>query len=203
VLPSTENGRLGSVAVMVAVVLSVLSGCARHSLIAAGESSWNDSVRVTGGVLSLEQDRPAVLFGSWQATGSEARFSYFLLMKHGFEESAANLGRITSEDGMFAERRTLSVEGVSLTLAYRVGAETTGRVSHRESLALDGTEVELEKGRLLLVDLTGSETSWRQVKIDWPFAVPEIASTAEVRAFARRAVTALRGRSGEVEDFLR
>jgi hypothetical protein len=203
VSPPTGNGRRGTEAVMVAVVLSILSGCARNSFIAAGESSWNDSVRVTGGVLFLEQDRPAVLFGSSQPTGEEARFSYFLLVKHGFEDSAANVGRITSEDGMLVERRTFSVEGVSLTLAYRVGAETTGRGSPRETLALAGTEVELEKGRLFLVDLTGSEMAWRQVKIDWPFAVPALSSTAEVRAFAPRAMAALRDRSGEVEDFLR
>lgn len=209
----------GKLALVGGLVLSVVAGCMFAMTAAPGDGSRLEMVRGGGitesngywfqaGGLFLQKGSPGVLFGSAKAPDGDRELKYVVIFKHRATggssiESPSNI----SDQGMDRRQITIAdgvnIDGKGVRLTLEIEIDSTNNVVKREELTFDGKKIDLSRGRLFLVDLTGGTTTWEQVQVTLPGKPPDPTETKNALELSKRVLSEVPSNSTAVRDFLR
>jgi hypothetical protein len=201
------------------VVLS-LWGCSRQNdfeIVEGGGSTESDSFGFQAGGLFLKEGLPGVMFGTEKKPAGEREFVYLVIFKHQVSATSNFITRSNSLNATGGEKRLvtmtadlgLGIGGLGIgvqqaDLKSVVEIETRTKTVKRETLTLNGKEVDLGRGRLFLADLAGTtKPKWEQVHAKLPANLPDPKETKGVRDLVRRVFDELPKESESVRDFLK
>lgn len=173
-----------------------------------GASSSGDGFWFQAGGLSLRKGKPGVIFGMTQKPGGDRELAYVVLFKHRVMDKSrvVTSGRVNDSGGKV--RVVTMTDGIEiedqkfdLTLTLEIGAEKTTVTS--EKLAVAGKALDLQKGRVFLVDFTMKEMKWHQVNAKLPENLPDPSEIEDVRTVVKRVQTELANDSDAISKFLK
>lgn len=181
---------------LVAVVLVAWACAARAddkaTLVRGAAGGNNGTIEVLAGGLALREGEAGGAFGTVQVGTGKRRLAYFAVIKHGLN---ADTGTSTSEKSRVGPTsgESTQVVGVGdrkLTITYRVKLSARKEVQ-RETLTVNGKEVDAAKGRVLVVDLTAKPPTWGQMKVALPAEVPDVSEDKAAAALVKRVLADL------------
>jgi hypothetical protein len=190
---------VGPVAGRAALAAFVLLGwaCAaraddKASLLHGASGGNNGTLEVLAGGLALREGEVGGAFGTVQLGTGKRRFSYFAVIKHGLN---GDTGTSTSEQarvgvGSGESTQVIGIGDRKVTIAYRVKLDGRKTVS-KETLTVNGKEVDAAKGRVLVVDLTAQPPTWGQMKVALPAQVPDVSEPKAAAALVKRTLAEL------------
>ena len=162
------------------------------------------------GGLCVTKDWPGALFGMAKAPGHDRELSYLVIFQH----HATARSKVTSEGKIRhkveAGRHQITVsdgihvDGTGIDIVLEMALDLTKKTLSSEEMTFAGQKVDLAKGRLFLVDLTGESVSWKQLPVVLPTkpSDPSLQSV-NIRNFTQGMVTQMVTDSKEVGEFLR
>ena len=97
-----------------------------------------------------------IFFGTVTPPEKHAEYLYLVLYKHNRTSEVGNVGNHlnASSTGEVEIVDGLLINGVEVKLTAKMNAEPTGKLKNEE-YTLNGEKIDLARGRLFLVDLTG------------------------------------------------
>jgi hypothetical protein len=164
----------------------------KATLVRGAAGGNNGTIEVLAGGLALREGEAGGAFGTVQVGTGKRRLAYFAVIKHGLN---ADTGTSTSEKSRVGPTsgESTQVVGVGdrkLTITYRVKLNARKEVQ-RETLTVNGKEVDAAKGRVLVVDLTAKPPTWGQMKVALPAEVPDVSEDKAAAALVKRVLADL------------
>ncbi len=197
---------MGSAALAAVILLG--GACAaraddKASLVRGAAGGNNGKVELLAGGLALREGEAGGAFGTFQAGTGKRRFTYFAVIKHGLN---ADQGTSTSEQarvgiGAGESTQVVGVGDQKLTITYKVKMDAKNAVT-RETLTVNGKEMDAGKGRVLVVDLTATPPTVGQLKVALPAEVPDPATPAAAAGLVKRTLADLAKRNKVIRDFI-
>jgi hypothetical protein len=193
------SGTVGPLAGRAALAALALLGWAsaaraddKASLVRGAAGGDNGKMEVLAGGLALREGEVGGAFGTVQVGTGKRRFSYFAVIKHGLN---ADTGTSTSEHarvgvGSGESTQVVGVGDQKLTITYKVKLDARNAVT-KETLTVNGKEVDAAKGRVLVVDLTAQPPTWGQMKVALPAEVPDVSQPKAAAALVKRTLAEL------------
>ena len=89
------------------------------------------------------------------------------------------------------------------TFEYRVEVDPMGVRGPVETLSINGQPLEVGKGRVVLIDLSAPDVSWKQVGVGLPASPAYPEGAAQVESQAKGLLGQLRRDSAEAREFLK
>jgi hypothetical protein len=154
----------------------------------------------------LAMGEPGVFFGTMKKPDSEREFIYLILAKHQATKSGGSSGGgFKTGDNTVHSKGTVDIKlgDKKLAIGHELEFDTTANVVKMETLTINGKPVDFKEGRLILMDCTGSEITWKQVKVKLPGKLPDPDKREGVRETAKRVKAELSAESKEVREFLK
>ena len=151
----------------------------------------------------FRNDGPGVVYGLLSTPGGSPTCGYVVVVRGKDWRSVGFNGQATSDGRTASSTMGLEVGGRKLQLVYAVKYDPTSKQSIIETVTLDGKQLDLTKGRVLLVAADG-DGSARQCDVDLrraPAAMPR--TLEDVEAQAKALLKALCDESVAVRDFLK
>jgi hypothetical protein len=194
------------------LVLLGVCGCSRvndYEFVQGGNISENDGFWYQDGGLFLKEGSPGVMFGMMaRKPGGERELAYLVIFEHQGTATSkcARTSNVTDKGGKV--RLVTMTEGLGndsqrIDLKLEIEIDSPTKTVKREHLTFDGKEIDLDKGRLFLVDLRPETPKWEQVQAKLPANLPNPKETAGVRELARRVLDELPKESEAVRTFLK
>ncbi len=185
-------GRAAVAAVVLLAWACAARGGEKVTLVRAATGADNKGLEVLTGGLALREGEVGGAFGTVRVGTGKRRFSYFAVIKHGL---SAETGTSTSEHakvgiGSGESTQVVGVGDRKLTITYRVKLNARKEVQ-RETLTVNGKEVDAAKGRVLVVDLTTQPPTWGQLKVALPAQVPDASEAKAATALVKRTLAEL------------
>lgn len=154
---------------MLLLLCGLLFAQDKAELIQPPTGSKSNHLELQAGGLVLRDGEAGSAFGTVRVGKGKRQLSYFVVLKHELgkaEKSEFNEDTDVNEK-VGKSKQTLSLDGKSVEIVYeaRVGDKEP------ESLSINKKPIDLKKGRVLLIDLTGETPRWEQRKIDLPAEV--------------------------------
>jgi hypothetical protein len=204
------SGTVGPLAGRAAFVALALLGWAsaaraddKASLVRGAAGGNNGKVELLTGGLALREGEVGGAFGTVQVGTGKRRFTYFAVIKHGLN---ADTGTSTSEHarvgiGAGESTQVVGVGDQKLTITYKVKLDAQNAVT-KETLTVNGKEMDAAKGRVLVVDLTAQPPTCGQLKVALPNEVPDVSQPAAAAALVKRTLADLAKRNKPIRDFI-
>jgi hypothetical protein len=175
----------------------------KKSLLRAATGADNKGLEVLAGGLALREGEVGGAFGTVRVGRGKRRFSYFAVIKHGL---SAETGTSTSEHakvgiGAGESTQVVGIDDQKLTITYRVKLDA-GKAVSKETVTVNGKELNLAKGRVLVVDLTAEPPQVGQLKVALPAEVPDVSQAKAAAALVRRTLADLAKRNKPIRDFI-
>jgi hypothetical protein len=157
-------------------------------------------LEVRSGGAILREGKPGAVFTLVQPEKAKRRFAFCLLIKHRLGEEGANEcnDEATVEKGVATIKQTVQIAGRSVQLDYKIELDPK---SDRETLTINKKSVDLSRGRVFLVDLTGKEPRWEQRKITLPDDPSEASSKKETEELAEKVLSGAKT-DRKIKEFL-
>ena len=184
----------GTVGPLALALLSLVTARAdeKATLLRGAAGGNNGTLEVLAGGLALREGEVGGAFGTVQVGTGKRRFSYFAVVKHGLN---GDTGTSTSERarvgiGSGESTQVIGIGDRKVTIGYRVKLNARKDVQ-RETLTVNGKEVDAAKGRVLVVDLTAEPPTWGQMKVALPAQVPDVSEPAAAAKLVKRTLAEL------------
>jgi hypothetical protein len=188
----SPRGLMLGVLVLALGTAAATAGRQENEVVTGGGGVETDGLRISGLNLCLVRNLPGVAFAIARRPGEPSQYTYLLLIKG--DEQRRNRRNYSSEtkinDGVAEEVTKLDIGGKRLELRYRTEAARAGKTAP-ETFLINNLPVDLAKGRVVLVDLTGPEVGWRQAEVALPANPKAPTRVEEVEALAREHVRRL------------
>ena len=154
----------------------------------------------TGGIV-VREGEAGVAFGSVRMARGKRIPAYVLILDHrlGGEGKSRFDDSASAEDDKAEAKQTITIDGHTLALVYRVALEA--RKPAVESLTLEGKVIDLSRGRVFLVDMKSSPPRWEQRKVELPAEVDAATSKKAASALAAKLLAHLRDKDRRVKEF--
>lgn len=162
--------------------------------------SKSNQLEVQSGGLVFREGEAGSAFGSVRVGTGKRQFSYYLIVKHDLGQSEkSDFGEeANAKDGEGETKQTLTIDMRALEAVYKVSVE--GK-KVKETLTLNKKEIDLSKGRVLLVDMTPGGPKWEQIKADLT-GEASAATKKEADALAKKTLASLAKQDRKVKEFL-
>jgi hypothetical protein len=160
---------------------------------------------ISGLNLCLRRDTPGVAFGMVRPPRGDAAYAYLVLIK-GDEKRRhfPDYGSRVETDGKTAtDTFHLGINGTRVDVRYGATIDPRDVTKLGETLTINGKPVDVRAGRVLLVDLSGAEPRWQQVRVALPARPAVVETLDELESRARAHVRRLRQESEVVRRFLK
>jgi hypothetical protein len=174
------------------------------------ECDGSEGMWVSSPSLFLRRDTPGIMVGMVKPPGSARRYSYVFVIKG--DERRTILAQYDAGDaasgdtgvrGAWARSHgSLEIARQKVSFEYNFEADRAGK-QLVEKLSINAKSVDLEKGRVFLVDLSPGGGKWTQVRVDLAESPSYPRETDKVEAQARDMLKHLRERSEAVRKFLK
>ena len=180
-----------------------LAGKPPYKSTVLGSRAGGHDLSASGGNLLAHEGRPGVFFGTLKTPDTKERISYFVVFKHnialpdGFSlsqdgNSSGNNREVTSD-------HSVVVNGKTLLAKHNVKLGESNEVAE-EALELGGDVIDLEAGRIFLIDLTTGAPTYEQLDVDIPTDISQLESPADVERIAEKVLEALKPKGPEFFD---
>jgi hypothetical protein len=176
-----------------------------NEMIVGGGSCEADGLWVSGPSIYLRRGSPGVAVGMARSPGAGRACAYVLVIKG--DEQRKVLAEYASRSEVVGStahsRGFVAIGNRRAAFEYRVEIDPTGKRAPVEALSINGKALDVGKGRVVLIDLSAADVSWKQVWVGLPGfpAYPE--GTAQVESQAEELLGRLRRDSAEVRGFLK
>jgi hypothetical protein len=173
------------------------------SLLRGASGGNNGTLEVLTGGLALREGEVGGAFGTVQVGAGKRHFAYFAVVKHGLN---GDVGTSTSEQARVdrTSGESTQVVGVGdrkLTIVYRVKLNARKDVQ-KETLTVNGKEVDAAKGRVLVVDLTAQPPTWGQLKVELPAQVPDVSQPKSAAALVKGTLAELAKKNKPIRSII-
>src|SRR5262245_17148269 len=169
-----------------------------NEMIVGGGSCEAEGLWVSGPSMYVRRGSPAVAVGMARLPGAGRGYTYVLVIKG--DEQRQTLAEYGSESevAMSAARSRgfLAIGKRRATFEYQVEIDPAGKRAPVETLSINGKHVDVGKGRVVLIDLSAPDVSWKQVGIALPASPAYPTDVAQVEAQAKQLLR-------HVRDFLK
>jgi hypothetical protein len=174
-----------------------------NELIAGGGSCKSADLFITSMILWLRRGEPGVAFGMAKGPDTELASKYVLLVKGDPErrnppdyDCTSYLNGNVARGGGHVE-----INGNRASVAYNLEVNQAGGRGEQERLTINGKAFDLGRGRVFLVDLSGTSVDVRQVKAELTKGAAAPRTTEDVEWLARGHLRQLRKVSAAVREF--
>jgi hypothetical protein len=186
-----------------AVLLLFAAGEDKTEMILGTTGSRSADLEVHAGGLVLREGSAGSAFGTVRAGKAKRQLSYFAVIKHrlnaGSKQNTKEEATAENEEG--ESKQSLSINGKSLQIDYKVKLDAAGKVS-RETLVVNGKSVDVAKGRVFLVDLTKAPPTWEQRKLNLPAEVASATTKKSAEELAKKVLGSLTKQDVKVKSFV-
>jgi len=159
-----------------------------NEAIVGGGSSEADGLWVSGPSVYLRKNSPGLVVGMMRVPGKERSISYALIIKG--EKSRSELARYDSQCGVSGSTANskgfLEIANKKVAFEHTLKLDSQGKKPSQEVLSINGTEIEVGKGRVVLVDMSVEKVTWKQVRIDLPQSPHWPSKTAQVESQSKK-----------------
>lgn len=191
---------------MWALVVAAISlqAAQKAEVIQGASGARSEGLEVHAGGLVVRQGEAGAAFGTMRLGTLQRQVAYFVVLKHRLGPgSPLELSEEASCDGTTGSgKQAIAIAGNSLLIDYLVRLEEKGKGPGQETLAVNGKNVDLARGRVLLVDLTANPPRWEQRKVDLPSEVNEVASKKGAEELARKVLGELVKKDRKTREFV-
>jgi hypothetical protein len=165
-----------------------------NEIIVGGGSCEADGFRVSGPSLYLRRNTPGVVAGMVQVPGEDPRYAYVLVIKGdpGRQFLAHYDGKSDVSGSVAGSRGFVEIANKRVAFEYKVEVDPTGKQAPREVLSINGKDLAIGKGRVVFVDLSADQVSWKQSQVQLPKAPPWPALVDQVESQAQDLLEHLR-----------
>jgi hypothetical protein len=182
-----------------------------NEMIIGGGSCDSDGMWVSGPSLYLRRDTPAIAAGMVRPPGKARAYAYILVIKGDkqrktlarYDGQSSASGTSASRGATATSRGSVEIGNRKVAFAYHLRVDPAGRLPPVESLCIDGNPVDLEKGRVVLVDLSPDGGKLKQVRVGLPESPSWPTEADQVESQAKNLLKNLRRRSEAVREFLK
>jgi hypothetical protein len=192
--------------VLLAAVVATLPASAREpaSLVQGTSGAKAGMVEVHAGGLVLRQGSAGSAFGTVRKGKGKLGLSYFVLLRSNYnaDSSVDSSEEVQAETNKASSKQVVGVDGSKLTIAYAVEIDRRTKAVLRETLTVNGTSVDLARGRVLLVDLRGGTPKWQQKNLTLPAEVPDTGDKKATLALAQKVSASLVRQDKSVRAFV-
>ena len=161
---------------------------------AVGSRTGGQDLSASSGNLVAHEGKPGVFFGTLKTPGAKERISYFVVFKH---ELALSDGFSLSQDGnssgssrQVSSDHSVVVNGKTIHARHNVALGEDNEVA--EDLELDGEKVDLDAGRIFLIDLTTDSPMFEQLDVDISTDISQLESSEDVERIAQKMLNGLK-----------
>ena len=157
--------------------------------------------------------KPGVVFSTVKKPGVPEQFTFIVLIDYGRRlTSYATSGLVQQRTpptrlealGSWGQAAPdIVLNGKPIEVGYRVELDASRSAVKTESLMIDGHEVDILDGQVVLVDLTEEEPVYRQVKVELPTPPVEFETEEDAERAVASIVRYLEHRSPEIKAYLR
>jgi hypothetical protein len=137
--------------------------------------------------------------------GADRGYAYVLVIKG--DEQRKTLAEYASECEVVAStarsRGSVAIGTRKAAFEYQVEIDPTGKRAPVETLSINGKALDVSKGRVVLIDLSGPNVNWKQVRVGLPVSPAYPKETAQVESQAKELLGHLRRGSAEAREFLK
>jgi hypothetical protein len=193
------------------IVAAGAAGCGNraptpYQYTAVGTRTSTGDFAATGGNLVAHWGKPGVMFGTVTTPKTPTRLSYVILFKPppaigggglGNNHKSQNLGK----GGEVRNAYTINGKRVEAGVRFELNAD--GTAVEKETLTVDGKEVDPSAGRVFLLDLTAVPPASQQKNIALPGDVPLLDKEADVERYAEALLKSLQAKGPEIKDWLK
>jgi hypothetical protein len=207
-----QGGKIMATNLAISIVLFFLApylnsaGSLRdNELLVSGGSGETDGLWVTGPNLCIRRGMPGMFFGMVQAPGKDRLIAYTLIIKGdearktlaGYDGQCSVVGPIARSEGF------VEINGKKVTVDYQMTIDPKGKRAAKEKLMIDGKALDLDAGRVILVDLSGKVATWKQTSVALPANPPVVFETRALEALSRANLEQMRKQNAAVLEFLK
>lgn len=168
----------------------------------AGESSFETrGFRIGGGAFLVKTGSPLGVYGTVRSPGSSAQLTYFLICKSDPQKEPIPVIRCRPwiEGQVATDDSRIEVNKKTLELRYEARLDPATNSVASQLLTVNGKKIDLADGRVLLVDFSGKDVSFKQVK-----ATPSPPRAKQAwDSFLQKTIKQLSKEHSSVGDFLR
>lgn len=179
----------------VGIAVSCLAGC----------NDQNVGVSLAGPTYAWLPNRPAVSYTALARNGGDLELVYFLIIKPSADRNGGRQQSInyqaSSNRSSGSARSRMTLNGSELSVEYNVTVRRDGSLG-TESLLIGGQNQPLEKGRVLLVDLSTAPIAIIPNDVNLTTPVPVSAKTEDMKTFVESALVELE-RDPAIAEFVR
>ncbi len=174
----------------------------KFELVRGVSGSRSDYLEIRAGGLVLREGSAGSAFGTVRVGKGKRELTYFVVLKHdlgkakvsNFEEEA-----LADRVGGGKSKQTITADDRALEVGYQVRSRGGKKV--QEKLEINGKAVDVNKGRVFLVDLTVKPPRWQQYKLKLPGGVPAATGKKEAEELAKKVLAGL-AKDPKVKAFL-
>jgi hypothetical protein len=182
-------------------VLALAAG-EKAEVVQGASGSRSSQLEIRSGGLVLREGSAGAAFGTVRVGKGKHRLSYFVVVKHNLGKAGDSSfnEEVMVEGGDGKSKQTLTVDGRTLEVGYQVRVEE-GKTA-KQTLTVNRKAVEVNKGRVFLVDLTVSPPRWEQRKLDLKDEVPETTSKKAADELVKKVLASLAKQDRKVKAFI-
>ena len=184
-------------------LLLALACADRTEVIQGTTAARSDAVELHAGGLVAREREAGVAFGSVRLARGKRAPAYVLILDHrlGGEGKSEFADSASADENKAEAKQTITIDGHTLELEYRLALEPRTRKLVKESLTLNDKAIDLTRGRVFLVDLRSSPPRWEQVKVELPAEVDAATAKKSASTLAATLLAHLRGKDRRVKEF--
>jgi hypothetical protein len=176
-----------------------------NEMISGGGFTQADGFWVSGPSIWLRRDQPGVVLGMIQPPKGNREYAYLLIIKGDEKRNTlANFESQSKVDGILAQSSgSVLILGNQIKVDYQARMDPKGKQALQENLSLNGKSLDLRKGRVFLVDLSGKEARWNQVQGPLPANPDYPQEIKKIEETAKKSLNSLRKENAKVREFLK
>lgn len=155
-----------------------------NEMIVGGGSSESDGLWISGPSIYLRKNTPGLAVGMMKVPGKDRILAFVVVIKGG--ESRKQLALYDSQSGSSGlaaySKGFVELANQRAVFAYSLKHDPRGKNPPQEEFSINGTDLEIAKGRVLLVDLASDKPTWKQLRVELPKLAEIPMQTAHVES---------------------
>lgn len=187
------------------VCLATGGGLRENEMIIGGGSSEADGLWVSGPSFYLRRGAPGQVMGMVQFPGKNRQYAYVLVIKG--DEQRKTLAHYDGINGVAGPTAKswgfLEIAPQKVVFEYQAAIDPKGKQEPHANLRINGKVINLDQGRVVLVDLAAKKETWKQIRSNLPKSPAWPKETRDIESQAREMLDHLKRESNEVRQFLK
>ena len=184
-----------TMAFLISIIVPKLLQPGSPIMVSGGTCVGKDGWWFQNGMVYLPQDGPGLLLGMHEGPSGHREVGYAVVFHHNATSESEITAAINSGTDYIAGVASvvdgIKINGKAIDLTMNLRLDQLGNDIVDTKMTFNGTDVDYNKGRLFVVDLTGDKVVWTQADMEFPNNVPSPRGLTEVKALVPEFARAL------------